>query len=120
MQVTLDSAGNWAQLKEVADLRRADRRAVNQAIVVETDPKTRAPIIRGSLDDDIADATLKHVVENWSLPFPLPSADPASLDKLTLEQDDALRKAIQPHIDALQGKNAPTKENPDPTPASAS
>jgi hypothetical protein len=119
MQVTLD-ADHWAEIKEVADLRRGDRRAVNAAIVFEGDPETNRPIIRASLDDDMANALLPLVVLNWSLPLPLPAKDVKSLDKLTLQQDDNLRKAIQPHIDACQGKGAPVKDNEDPTPASAS
>lgn len=122
MQVTLDET-NWADLKDVSELRRFDRKAVNAATVFEFDADTRRPIIRGSVDDDIADAVLKSVVLNWSLQLPLPKDDPGdpakgipgSLDKLTLEQDTALREAIQPHIDALKGENVPVKGNETPT-----
>lgn len=118
MHVQLDG-DNWAELKEVADLRRPDRQAVNKTIVVNTDADGK-PIIKASLDDDMATATLVHVVDNWSLPWPLPSVDPKSLDKLTLEQDDKLREAIQPHIDAIRGREAPVKSNEVPTNASDS
>lgn len=117
IQVNLDES-NWAKIKEVSDLRRIDRRAINAATVFEVDPETKRPIMRASLDDDQADAVLMTVVVNWSLPFPLPSVDRSSLDKLTLEQDDNLREAIQPHIDALKGVKAPAKVNEVPTPAS--
>ena len=119
MRVQLDTE-NWADLKEVADLRRGDRKAVNKAIVFEGDPETGRPVIRASMDDDMADAVLAHVVIDWSFGLPLPAKDASSIDKLTLEQDDNLRKAIQPHLDAIQGNTAPVKDNEDPTAASAS
>jgi hypothetical protein len=119
MRVDLGN-GQWAELREISDLRRADRRVLNKAITYEVDPESARPVIRASLDDDMADAVLPIVVSNWSLPLPLPSRDIKSLDLLTLEQDTALREGIQGHIDALQGKNAPAKENADPTTGSAS
>jgi hypothetical protein len=133
MRVQLDSA-NWADLKEVSDLRRGDRKAVNEKIVFEGDPATGRPVIRASMDDDMAEAVLEHVVTDWSLQLPLPAADPyrpasadgktpenpGCLSKLTLEQDDALREAIKPHLAAIRGETTPTKDNPDPTVASAS
>lgn len=119
MRIQLDDI-NWVEVKDIADLRRADRKAVNAAITFEVDPSTKLPLLRGSMDDDISDAVLSSVVTNWSLPFPLPGVDPVSVDKLTLDQDDKLREAIQPYIDALRGTNAPVKDNATPTPASAS
>lgn len=119
MRVQLDDV-NWADLKEVSELRRADRSAVNKAIVFEGDPVSGRPVVRASMDDDMADAVLAAVVTNWSLPLPLPSADLKSLGALTLAQDDRLREAIQPHLDALRGKNTPVKENTDPTTGSVS
>ena len=55
-----------------------------------------------------------------ALPLPPPSADISSLDRLSLDQDDALREAVEPHLKAIQGKNAPVAANPDPTAGSAS
>lgn len=118
MQVKLDET-NWADLKEVSDLRRGDRVAVNEKIVVEATADGR-PIIRQSMDDDIADAVLAHVVLNWSFPMPLPAVDPSSVDKLTLPQTDALYEAIKDHVAALTGNTAPVKGNETPIPASAS
>lgn len=113
-EVKLDET-NWAQLKEVSDLRRYDRKAFNAATVSEFDGDTKHLIMRGSTEDEMVDAVLISVVLNWSLQLPLPSADPASLDKLTLEQDTALREAIQPHFIALKGENVPVKGNETPT-----
>lgn len=136
MQVKLDET-NWANLKEVSDLRRGDRKAVNEKIIVEATTDGR-PIIRQSMDDDVADAVLEHVVLDWSLPLPLPAADPyrpavispkgelvspeniGSLNKLTIPQADALYEAIKPHVAALTGQSAPVKENETPTADSAS
>ncbi len=119
MQIFLDET-NWADLKELSDLRRSDRKAVNQAIVFEGNPETGRPIIRASMDDDMTDAIAIHVISNWSLPLPLPSVDPTSLDKLTLDQGDALEAALRPYLDAIRGTNAPVKGNDTPTPVSAS
>lgn len=110
---------DWADLKEVGELRRGDRRAVNEMISFETS-KAGGPLIRASLDDDMRSAVLQRVVENWSLPLPLPGKAPASLDLLTIEQDDALSEAVQPHLDAIRGRSAPVKENEDPTVSSPS
>jgi hypothetical protein len=119
MRVMLD-ADNWAEIKEVTDLRRGERRAVNAAIVFEGDAKSGNPIIHASLDDDMVNALAPFVVIEWSLPLPLPAKDISALDKLTLEQDDSLRKALQPHIDACQGKGTPVKAHEDPTTVSGS
>jgi hypothetical protein len=130
VRISLDPE-NWAELKEVTELRRADRAAVNKRVVINFDDEGNR-IIYGSMDDDMAEAVIEHVVTEWSLPFPVPGKNPhrpatatapenpGSLSFLTLEQDDALRKAVQPHLDAINGRSAPVKENPDPTPASVS
>lgn len=111
---------DWAEIMPVDQLRRADRKAVNATIVFEGDTETGHPILRASMDDDMATAILCRVCTDWSLPYVTPVLDPSSLDKLTLEQDDELRKAIQPHLDAIRGNSAPAKENEVPTPGSAS
>lgn len=109
---------DWAEITPVEQLTRADRKAVNAVIVFEQHDGT--PVVRASMDDDMADAILSRVCADWSLPLPPPAADASSLDRLTLEQDDELRKAIKPHIQAILGQNSPVKENEVPTRASAS
>lgn len=111
---------DWAEIKPVEELTRADRVAVNAVICFEGDAVTGNPIVRASLDDDMATAILARVCTDWSLPLFPPVKDVNGLDGLTLEQDDALRAAIQPHLEAIKGKGAPVKENEVPTPSSVS
>lgn len=118
MRVDLGN-GDWADIKDVSELRRPDRRAVNDTIVVEADASGRR-ILKASMDDDMTAEVLKRVVTGWSLQLPPPSQDPSSLDKLTLEQDDALSEAVEPHIAAIRGRDAPVKSNEVPTGASES
>lgn len=110
--------GQWAEIKPVSELTRADRTAVNEAITYDTDGKTL--VYKASSDDNAAAACLARVCTDWSLPLPPPCVDIKSLDPLSLEQDDALRASIEEHLKAIQGKNAPLQENPVPTPGSAS
>jgi hypothetical protein len=119
MQVTLDSTGAWADLKEISELRRADRKTLNKAITFALDSNGK-PIVSASLEDDMTDAAAGIAIRNWSLQLPVPSQAPQALDALTLEQDTNLREALAPYVDALQGKAAPVRENEAPTPASAS
>ena len=120
MRIQID-AQNWVEVKDVSQLTKADRNAVNEFIVSEYDPTTGRLIMRASVDDRMSEALLKRIFVDWSLTtLPGPSIDPDFLDKLTLEQDEALRAGIQPHIEAIQGKNAPRPENPVPTQGSAS
>ena len=109
---------DWAEIMPVDQLRRADRKAVNAVIVFEQG--TGGPIIHASMDDDIATALLSRVCTDWSLPYPAPVLEPASLDRLTLEQDAELRKAIAEHVKAITGSTAPVPENQVPTPGSVS
>ena len=106
--------GQWAEIKPVSELTRADRRAVNDAIVIEAG-EDNSRILRASMDDDMAAAVMCHVVTDWSLPLPPPTVDPTSVDRLSLEQDDALRASIQEHLKAINGKNAPVEGNEVPT-----
>lgn len=118
---------DWAEVTPVEQLTRFDRKAVNAVIVFEQNGGK--PVVRASMDDDMAEAIIERVVTDWSLPFPVPGQDPhrpavgdtpenpGSINKLSLEQDDALRKAVQPHIKAILGQNAPTPANEIPTAA---
>jgi hypothetical protein len=119
MRIALDDK-NWAEITPVDQLTRADRVAVNAHVFYEGDAQTGNPVIRLGMDDDMATALLSRICTDWSLGFPPPSQDPASLDRLSLAQDDKLREAIQPHIVAIRGGTAPVKDNEVPTGTSAS
>jgi hypothetical protein len=118
MRVELDSS-NWADIADVSELRSGDRRAINRTVRLELDENEK-PILTGSLTQGMRDALVKRVVSNWSLPFPIPEKDPGSLDKLTLEQEDALDKAVEPHMALISGNVDPGKRGSDPTEDSAS
>ena len=105
--------GQWAEIKPVSELTRADRVAVNEVITYDTDGKTL--VYKASSDDNAAAAILGRVCTDWSLPLPPPAVDIKSLDSLSLAQDDALRASVEEHLKAVQGKNAPLQENPVPT-----
>ena len=119
MRVPIDDK-NWAEILPVEELTRLHRRAVDEFLVSEYDPATGRLLVRASTDDAMAAMLLNLICTDWSLPYHNPSMDPASLDKLSLAQDEALRKAIQPHIDAIKGLNAPVPGNEVPTSGSAS
>ena len=115
MRVELDKAGSWADILDLDDLRDGHRKAVNRVIRFEVDDKNK-PVISGSMDDDMRDAMLRLVVTNWSNTLgPLPKDDPEALDRLTIEQGKNLRKAIDPHMEAVREKDAPVRANPVPT-----
>ena len=118
-RVELDKDGNWADILDVADLRDGDRKLVNRAIRLEVGEDNR-PVISGGMEDDMCDALLRRVVQNWTLGA-TPAQDPGTpdqpgaLDRLTIEQGKNLREAVKPHMDAVREKNAPVKDNPVPT-----
>lgn len=119
MRIQID-AKNWAELKPIEDLTRKDRTAVNAVVLYELDPENSHPIFHGDSDDNMVGALLGRICMDWSLPFLNPVTDPSSLDKLTLEQDDALREACAPYLAAIRGRNAPSQENAVPTAGSGS
>jgi len=119
MRVPIDEK-NWAEITPPEQLTRFERKAVNATIVYEVNPASGLPLIKASLDDEMTGAILCLVCTDWSLPIPAPVHDPKSLDKLTLEQDDKLREAVIPHIQAIKGGKAPVPANEVPTPGSAS
>jgi hypothetical protein len=119
VRVAIDDS-NWAEIKPVEELTRAHRKAVNEFLVSEYDPASGRLVIRASADDAMSAALLHLICTDWSLPIHNPSMDKDSLDRLSLEQDEKLRAAIQPHINAIKGLNAPVPANEVPTKGSAS
>lgn len=125
MRVAIDDK-NWAEITPVEELTRVHRRAVDEFLVSEYDQETGRFLIRASVDDAMAEVLLQLICTDWSLNFAPPAACKgrkalmASLDRLSLKQDEALRLAIQPHIDAIKGLNVPVPENEVPTSGSVS
>lgn len=112
--------GQWADLAEMSELRKAHRNAVNRATRIDFDPKTSQPVVNAGMEDSRADALSVLLIKNWSLQLPLPSEDPDSLGKLTLAQADSLFKAVKPYLDLVDGKVQPGKPGTDPTTSSPS
>ena len=105
----------WADLRELGELRRADQKAVLRSTTMEIDPAEGKAFINGAADEDQVDALMERIITNWSLPLPLPSQDPKSLGKLTMAQGDALADAAKPYLEAINVKVDPAKKGTDPT-----
>jgi len=113
--------GQFADVKEVDELRSGDRHAANAAFTLRIDPETKQAILPGDMDDNMRRALLCRIITAWNLQWPLPSRRPDSLDKLTLEQEDALYKGIEEHFKVIKGQDEdPSEEGTVPTSDSAS
>jgi hypothetical protein len=102
--------GQWAEVADVETLRDGDRKAVNRAISVSADAEGH-PVLGGDYDDKMTDALLVRICTNWSLPFPPPDQDPASLDKLTIQQARVLHEGIAEHMALVKDEADPTAGN---------
>jgi len=107
--------GQWAELKELAELNRGDKKATLRASTIELDPVAGKGYVSGANDEDQADALLCRIVTNWSFPQPLPSKSPKSLDVLSIAQGDKLQEAVKPYLELINGKVDPGKRDTDPT-----
>ena len=104
--------GQWAELKEVDQLRRSDQKAALRAMNLTIDPETKTVIQSGANDLDMADALLERVITSWSFPNAI---NKQSLGQLSLEQGDKLQEAVKPHLDLIAQKVDPAKKDTDPT-----
>lgn len=111
--------GEWAEVKDLEDLRDGDRKALNKAVSlsVTADEDDQMGHLSGSYEDDMYDALLVRVVTNWSLKMHIPSRHKKVLDDLTLDQARALREGVKPHYDLLTETVDPAKPGTDPTSA---
>ena len=114
--------GDWADVRELDELRDGDRKALNKAVslTLTSDEGDNTGHLPGSYEDDMMDALLARVVTNWSLRMPLPSRLRKVLDDLTLGQAKALRDGVKPHYDLLMERVDPNAHGTDPTSGSAS
>lgn len=107
----------WAEVMDPEELDDGVRKTVVKAVQIQYDRDSKLPIYPASMEDDVYDALLKAVLVNWSFTaFPLPKDDPASLNKLKIRTARTLRKALQPHMDLING----AERGEDPTPGSES
>ncbi len=105
--------GQYADVLEVDDLRDGHRTKVNAAIQLRVDPDTKQVIIPGDMDDAMRRALYGEIITGWNLNYPVPGKRPDSLDHLTFDQADALRKGTEKHFKAVRGTE--DEENADPT-----
>ena len=104
--------GQWAELKEVSELRRSDQKAVLKASTLTIDPESQTVQLSGSNDQDMADALLERIITSWSFPN---AVNKQSLGQLSLDQGDKLQEAIKPHLELITVKVDPAKRDTDPT-----
>lgn len=105
--------GQFADVKEVSELRDGDKDAVSGSYRVAVDPETNEITVPGNRGTLMRRALLCRIITGWNLQFPLPSKRPDSLDKLTFEQSRALRKGTDEHFKLIVEQI--TDENADPT-----
>jgi hypothetical protein len=115
VRVALD-AQNWAELKDLGELRSKDRRKIVSGITFEVNPATGQPVFTAGIEDASRDSLILRILRDWSLALPK-TID--GLCELTIEQEKNLHAAIEPYTEALFGRNAPTRDNPVPTPPAA-
>lgn len=112
------SDGNWVEVRDLDDLREADRQAVNASHTLVRDDEGHL-IVPGDFNDKRRAAMFRRIITNWSFPEPLPSRDSKGLGRLTLGQARELRQKTQPWYDALAEREEPEEAGSDPTEDSA-
>lgn len=116
----VEEGGKWAYIKEIEQLNAGDRRAVRGSVLLAVDMLGRQ-LLQGDHDDTMKNALLCRIITDWNLTYEIPQGDPSVLDKLSIDQIDRLYKAVDPHLDFLQGKVPnPTERDTDPTKDSSS
>jgi hypothetical protein len=115
MRIELDSS-NWAEVKEIDELRNADRKAVNRATSVNYDD-TGGHLMLASVESDRYEALAARVVTEWSLPLKLPGRDKSVFDELTLEQEQHLREKLRGHMAVIDERTEPGRPGTGPTSA---
>jgi hypothetical protein len=90
----LATPGSWVELRDPADLRAGDKRAVLR--MIQDGSGTSQAL-------DMVDGVMVIAVANWQLPepLPLPSTDPSVLDRLRIPDYDKLADLMGPATSAL-------------------
>jgi len=80
-------SGNWVVIADARTLTRGDKREL-----IREASKYDTPAEQGLA---VTDLLHRRLITAWSYPHPLPSADPASLELLPAQDDDALDELIK-------------------------
>lgn len=102
----------WAELKEVGELRRSDKKAVLRVSTLVIDPETKLVTVSGDNDEEMADALLERIITSWSFPNAI---NKQSLGQLSLAQGDKLQEACKPYLEVIAKNVDPAKRDTDPT-----
>lgn len=93
----------WADIKDVDDLREGDRKAVRKNLEVATDDEGNM-LLNVGMADAMYDAMYREFITAWSFEGrPIPAELPGTLDTLTLKQGKALKKAFGEHYELIWG-----------------
>lgn len=101
-KVTLPS-GVTVTLKDASKIRYGDRKRLYKSIDVEGSDLVRALAMN--------DALIAMLIEEWSLPFPVPALKAESIDELEIADYDALVEHTKEAQKALFPNLADTAEN---------
>lgn len=82
----LASPDSWVELRDPKELRAGDQMDIQDAMT-----STGGAMVR-----QMQNALMALLVENWSLPLPVPSKAPESLRLMTIPDYQALKKLIEP------------------------
>ena len=103
--------GQWAEFRDLSDLRGGDAKAIRRATKFEVRDGALAEISMGMQDAQM-DALLVRIITQWSLiNYGIPMADPSSLDEIPLSYYNALVSAAEPYKEAIDNAGKSTKEN---------
>lgn len=106
-------SGGWIELRDPRELKARDKKA----IIRNMQPPDEAKPLGFALD--VADGLACMLIAAWEIPYlpgaPLPSADPAQLDELTIPDYDAVMDAVRPAQELLFPRPATPDDHADPT-----
>lgn len=114
-----DETSNWVDLKEADDFMAADLFALHRAVKISSGAAEYSP---AEMADDRVNALLGAAIIAWSFPAPIPAqngvaaADVAIGRVMKAKDWAALRRAILPLMDELEGEGQPDpKSGGEPT-----
>jgi hypothetical protein len=87
----LASPDSWVELRDPKELLAGDQMDIQDAMTAEG----------GKMVRQMRNALMGVLVENWSLPLPIPAKAPESLRLMQIPDYQALKKLIEPAEDLL-------------------